>query len=203
MAKVFDDILLKGIRAGQAPARTQAARDWYRRAAADVVGSKVTENKILRQASQDRLKSPEQFQMGSMYMFSYDAKHKDKLPYYDKFPLIFPINTAKGGFLGLNMHYLPPQLRAQLMDNLYDTATNKNYNESTKLKISYDILNGASKFRLFKPTIKHYLNSQVRSKLVYINPSEWDIALFLPTARFVGASRKQVYNDSRSILQGR
>ena len=120
-----------------------------------------------------------------------------------RFPLIFPINTAKGGFLGLNMHYLEPRLRAQLMDNLYDTATNKNYNEQTKLRISYDILNGAAKFRLFKPTLKHYLNGQVKSKLVYINPSEWDIALFLPTARFVGASRKQVYSDSRAILQGR
>ena len=199
MAKVFDDILVKGIRAGQVPARTQAARDWYRNAAQQVTGAKVTESKMLRDTSRQE----STFRLGHMYMFSYEAKHKDKLPYYDRFPLIFPINTAKGGFLGLNMHYLEPRLRAQLMDNLYDTATNKNYNEQTKLRISYDILNGASKFRLFKPTLKHYLNSQVKSKLVYINPSEWDIALFLPTARFVGASRKQVYSDSRAILQGR
>jgi hypothetical protein len=199
MAKVFDDILVKGIRAGQVPARTQAARDWYRNAAQQVTGAKVTESKMLRDTSRQE----STFRLGHMYMFSYEAKHKDKLPYYDRFPLIFPINTAKGGFLGLNMHYLEPRLRAQLMDNLYDTATNKNYNEQTKLRISYDILNGASKFRLFKPTLKHYLNGQVKSKLVYINPSEWDIALFLPTARFVGASRKQVYSDSRSILQGR
>lgn len=199
MAKVFDDILVKGIRAGQVPARTQAARDWYRNAAQQVTGAKVTESKMLRDTSRQE----STFRLGHMYMFSYEAKHKDKLPYYDRFPLIFPINTAKGGFLGLNMHYLEPRLRAQLMDNLYDTATNKNYNEQTKLRISYDILNGASKFRLFKPTLKHYLNGQVKSKLVYINPSEWDIALFLPTARFVGASRKQVYSDSRAILQGR
>ena len=199
MAKVFDDILVKGIRAGQVPARTQAARDWYRNAAQQVTGAKVTESKMLRDTSRQE----STFRLGHMYMFSYEAKHKDKLPYYDRFPLIFPINTAKGGFLGLNMHYLEPRLRAQLMDNLYDTATNKNYNEQTKLRISYDILNGAAKFRLFKPTLKHYLNGQVKSKLVYINPSEWDIALFLPTARFVGASRKQVYSDSRAILQGR
>ena len=30
MAKVFDDILLKGIRTGQVPGRTQDARQWYR-----------------------------------------------------------------------------------------------------------------------------------------------------------------------------
>jgi hypothetical protein len=201
MAKVFDDILLSGIRAGQVPAKTQAARDWYRNAASNVRNTKVTERKMLTQTKNENLETT--FRLGHMYMFSYDPKHKKTLPYYDRFPLIFPINTAKGGFLGLNMHYLPPTLRARLMDQLYQTATNKNYNESTKLKISYDILNGASRFRLFKPTVKHYLNNQIRSKLIYINPNEWDIALFLPTQKFVGASRKQVYNDSRKILQGR
>ena len=30
VAKVFDDILLKGLRSGQVPARTQDARNWYR-----------------------------------------------------------------------------------------------------------------------------------------------------------------------------
>ena len=30
MAAIFDDILLKGIRSGKAPARTDAARTWYR-----------------------------------------------------------------------------------------------------------------------------------------------------------------------------
>jgi hypothetical protein len=201
VAKVFDDILLRGIRSGQVPARTAEARNWYRNQAKQVNKSAAQGDKLIREAGRDRYEN--RFRLGHMYMFAYDPKHKETLPYYDRFPLIFPINKAKGGFLGINMHYLPPILRAKLMDALYDTITNERYNETTKLNISYKLLNNASKFKEFKPTIKHYLADHVRTRLVYINPTEWDIALFLPSAQFVGATRTQVYNDSRKIIRGR
>lgn len=201
VAKLFDDILTRGTRAGQIPARTKAAREWYRNAAGDVSGAKVGEGRLIRRADADRQET--QFRMGNMYMFSYDPKHKATLPYYDRYPLIFPINKAKGGFLGLNMHYLEPRLRAQLMDALYDVRSNNTYNETTRLRVSYDILNNASKFRFFAPTVKHYLSSNVRSKLIYVKPEEWDIALFLPTAKFVGASKQKVYQESRAKIRGR
>lgn len=204
MAKIFDDILAKGIRQGQVPARTSAAREWYRDQAKKVTksgsktgisGASITSKGVKGRTTQDPV-------IGGMYTFQYDPKLKGKLPYYDQFPLIFPINTAKGGFLGINMHYLPPELRAKLMDALYDTVTNKKFDESTRLKISYDILNSASKFSIFKPTIKHYLTKQLRTPFIYINPTEWDIALFLPTAKFIGASKQKVYADSRKIIRG-
>ena len=200
-AKVFDDILLKGIRSGQVPARTSEARTWYRNQAKTVNKAQAAGDKLIREMGRDRYES--RFRLGHMYMFGYDPKHKETLPYYDRFPLIFPINKAKGGFLGINMHYLPPILRAKLMDALYDTVTNENFDETTRLRLTYGILGNASKFREFKPTVKHYLSAHVRTKLVYINPTEWDVALFLPSAQFVGASRTQVYNDSRKIIRGR
>lgn len=201
VAKVFDDILLRGIRSGQVPARTAEARNWYRDQAKQINKSAAQGDKLIREAGRDRYEN--RFRLGNMYMFAYDPKHKETLPYYDRFPLIFPINKAKGGFLGINMHYLPPILRAKLMDSLYDTITNDRYDENTKLNISYKILSGASKFKEFKPTVKHYLTDHVRTRLVYINPTEWDIALFLPSASFVGANATQVYNDSRKIIRGR
>jgi len=200
-AKVFDDILLRGIRDGQVPARTAEAREWYRQQAQQVTKSAARGDKLIREMGSDRYEN--RFRLGHMYMFAYDPKHKDTLPYYDRFPLIFPINKAKGGFLGINMHYLPPQLRAQLMDSLYTVVSNKRYDETTKLRLSYDVLSGASKFRLFKPTVKHYLTRQVRTRLVYINPTEWDVALFLPTQKFVGARQTKVWADSRKIIRGR
>lgn len=199
-AKVFDDLLLKGIRAGEIPGRTEASRDWYRKRAAAVSRGRVTENRLMAQ-SKDRTTGS--FTIGEMYMFGYDPKHKATLPYYDKFPLVFPINTAAGGFLGINMHYLPPMLRASLMDALYDTVTNKKLDSSTKLRISYDVLKGASKFRGFKPTVKHYLMKHVRTRFIYVEPTEWDIALFLPTAQFIGAGKQKVYADSRRIIRGK
>jgi len=200
VAKVFDDILLRGVRSGQMPARTDASREWYRQQAKDTTRPQSRPEKMIKEMGKERARG--RFELGNMYMFNYDPKHKATLPYYDRFPLIFPINRAKGGFMGINMHYLPPVLRAKLMDALYETSNNKYYDETTKLKLSYQTLAGATKFKEFKPCVKHYLTGQLRSRLIYISPTEWDVALFLPTARFVGATQAQVFKDSRKIIRG-
>lgn len=202
MAKVFDDILLKGIRTGQVPGRTQDARQWYRDQAKALPKKNQTDRLIRELRTDNNRRQDTRFLLGNMYLFAYDPKHKETLPYYDRFPLIFPINKAKGGFLGINLHYLPPPFRAKLMDELYTVMNNKAFNDTTRLTANYKILNSTTKFKHFKPCIKHYLNAQVRSKPAYINPTEWDVALFLPTQKFVGATATQVYADSRKIIRG-
>jgi hypothetical protein len=199
MASLFDEILTKGVRAGQVPAREKKARNWYRNTAASY--KRVNENQLFGKKS-DKQRMMSQPLVGGMYMMEYVAKHRATLPYYDRLPLIFPYKKVPGGFMGLNMHYLPLQLRAKLMDALYDTANNTKYDESTKLRISYQILDKAAKYGPFKPCVKRYLTSQVTSKFLYVYPSEWDIALFLPTERFVGASKAQVFADSRRAIRG-
>tara|TARA_R110000764_G_C10864023_1_gene366962 strand:- start:60 stop:656 length:597 start_codon:yes stop_codon:yes gene_type:complete len=198
MAIVFDDILTKGIRQGKIPAKTANARDWYRDQARSYSG--IKENDFFgKKGSKDRMSSKPL--VGGMYMYEYVAKHKDTLPYYDRLPLIFPFKTVKGGFYGLNMHYLPLPLRAKLMDALYETTNNKTYDESTKLKINYNILSKASRFPAFQPCVKRYLTSQVQSRFMFVYPSEWDIALFLPTERFVGASKSTVWSQSKQKIK--
>lgn len=211
--RVFDEIITQGVRSGQIPARTNAAREWYRDAARNF-GAKVrqggkeagridyarmSENKLIKN-NQDRLTNT--IMPGSMYMYHYNAKYKDELPFWDRFPLVFPFRVESDRFWGLNLHYLPLNHRAILMDALYGLANNKRYDESTRLKLNYQALNQAAKFRYFKPCVKQYLKSQLESKFVYIYPSEWDIALFLPLERFQKATKAQVYSNSKSIIQG-
>jgi hypothetical protein len=146
--------------------------------------------------------------IGRMYLFQYDPKTKDKLPYYDRYPLVFPIGSGRttgfaasgGSFLGINLHYLPLPLRARLMDALYEVANTKELDDTTRLRLSYNILNQASKYRFFKPCIKRYLVSHVKSKFFYIEPTEWEMALFLPLDRFVGANKSRIYADSRNRI---
>jgi hypothetical protein len=191
-AVLFTDILEKGAARGLIPAKTKEARTWYRDQAKN---TSVAPRTLLKG---DRLRGT--VIPGNMYMFFYDPKGKKTLPYYDRFPMIFPIDKTPDGFIGINLHYLPYVLRAKLMDALYDTVTNAKYDTSTKLGITYKILKGASKFRLFKPTIKRYLNSNVRSRFLYIEPKEWDIALFLPVERFQKASKETVWRESRRAV---
>ncbi len=139
--------------------------------------------------------------IGRMYLFMYDPKTKEDLPYFDRFPLIFPFQKVTGGFYGVNMHYLPHVLRARLMDALYTVANNKANDDTTKLRLSYQVLNTASKFRYFKPCVKHYLNSHVKSRFLWVPAEQWDTALFLPLERFVGANKQQVWRDSRRMVR--
>jgi hypothetical protein len=132
-----------------------------------------------------------------MYFYVYDPKTKDSLPYYDRFPLVIPIEQYKDGFLGLNLHYIHPKQRILLLDQLSEYATNKNFDIRTRLRLSYDLLRRASKAYQATPCIKRYLFSHVQSRFVEIFADEWDIAALLPAENFVGASTSKVWSDSR------
>lgn len=192
--KTFEEILAAGARQKRIPAMTEEARKWYRDQARKM---KTNPTNLIRE-SEDRLKT--RAQIGEMYHFFYDPKHKADLPYYDSFPLIFKIEEYSDSFLGINLHYLPLPLRAKLMDALYDLATNKKYNEKTKLAISYSILKGAARYKYFKPCIKKYLKAHVRSRFMKINANEWDIALMLPTEAFAKASKTQIWKESKDKI---
>lgn len=173
---------------------TMEYRQWFRNRAQQI--SRVDTNKLMEKNRSYTLKNLKVQDIGRMIMFFYDAKTKDDLPYWDKFPLVFPISYYDDGFLGINLHYLPPMYRAKLMDQLYTTATNDKFDSTTKLRITYDILKAASRFRLFRPCIKRYLTSHVKSRFIFVPSDEWDLALMLPTARWQKASSKRVWRDS-------
>lgn len=195
---LLSEILREGASRGLIPGRTKLAREWYRKSAQRILAVDDREFMLNDMARYKATIYP-----GRLYMFYYDPKGKQKLPYYDRFPIIFPIEPYRNGqFLGINLHYLPPVLRAKLMDALYVTLNNTNFDETTRLKISYGLLKTVSRLREFKPCVKLYLASHVRSRFVNIAASEWDIALFLPTERFEKASPSKVWNDSRNIING-
>lgn len=197
MAQIFDNILLKGVRSGQMPARTEDARQWFRdKAQATRSSGQARPEQILR-TSQNKVT---RVLPGRMYHFFYDPKTKEQLPYYDMFPLILMVKKAPGGFYGLNLHYLPPSLRAKLMDGLYTFASDSRYDENTKIRLSYQMLTGASKLRWYKPCFKRYLYNHVESKFIEIQAAEWDIALMLPTQRFAYAGKQKVWADSRKAI---
>jgi len=125
-------------------------------------------------------------QIGQMYMFVYDPKYKAKLPFYDQYPLVFPLSFDKGGFLAINLHYLPPQARASLMNALMKFANNDKYNETTKLNISYNILKEySSRLGGVENCVKRYLFGHVRSAFHQVDPSDWAKVVVLPLQRWV------------------
>lgn len=194
VAYVFQQIAKAGKVAGVDAFAVNKSREWYRNTAKSL-GSVNTASLM---ADKDSLTSTMNYNsIGRMYLFHYDPKHKKTLPYYDTFPLIFPVEMYPDGFLGINLHYISPLLRAKLMDALYKTINNKNYDDTTSLQINYDILRSAAQFRLFQPCLKRYLFSHVKSRYFYIPPNQWDVSIMLPTERFVGADKSKVFKESQ------
>jgi hypothetical protein len=142
--------------------------------------------------------------IGRMYMYQYTAKYEDELLYYDKFPLILMVGPAgKNGFYGLNLHYLPYQVRAIFFDKLLDYANNAKFDETTKLKLSYNMLKAATRLRAFAPCFKKYLFNQLESRLAEVQPIDWEMAVFLPTDQFVFQTRQSVWRDSLAQIAGK
>ncbi len=134
---------------------------------------------------------------GKLNMFMYDPKHKKKLPYYDTFPLVLPLEKYSDGFLGINMHYLPIPLRIKLLDRLVDFSNNTEFDESTRLIVDYSKLKN---IKLIKPTLHRYLAGHTKSDFRRIDADEFTIATLLPVQRFKKESEKTVWSDSRGMI---
>jgi len=122
--------------------------------------------------------------IGKMYFYWYDPKTKEKLPRWDRFPLVIPIEQYSNGFLGLNLHYVSARARISILASLSEYRSNSKYDATTRLRLSYDLLRRASKLPMVQPCIKRYLYSHVRSGFLEVTADEWDIAILLPVQRF-------------------
>jgi len=191
MGSLFDKLESEAYRRGLQK-RSKEAQDWFRSQLRGM--KKINMHKMLKD---DRLKLKQRPRIGDMFMYIYDPKHRKTLPYYDRFPLTIMVSKAPGGFYGLNLHYLPLKQRAMFLDRLTDIANNKKFDETTRLKLNYSLLKSAKKYKYFAPCFKHYLTSQIDSKIVKVEASEWDIAIFLPTENFAKKTKGFVWKQSK------
>jgi len=193
---IFNKVAREASEAGYT-AGEEDARSWLRRTSGRINTVNMQRELTNRENAYSRLTRTD---IGRLYMFKYDPKWKDKLPYYDMFPLVFIMDVFPGGFLGMNMHYLPVKLRARLMDALYQIERNDAVRGGKKLRLRYALMNSVASFKWFRPTVKRYLVNRVRSRFLFVPYEHWDIAMFLPTARFRKAKQQQVWRDSRNKI---
>jgi hypothetical protein len=151
---------------------------------------------IPRTIANERDRHVNSFKLGQLYFFYYDPKTKEDMPYYDKFPLVLILEKYQDGFLGLNLHYLPLEYRLAFMDKLMDYASYTPENEIKRIRVTYDILSASKRFKEFRPCIKRYLFTHIKSKILTVQPQEWETAVFLPIHQFKKAKDTEVWSDS-------
>ena len=158
---------------------TKESMEWFRKRI-----RKDKQIKSIEKVTEGR--RPRTIEPGGMYTYAYDPKTKEVLPFYDMFPLIICLDIVKGGWYGMNLHYLPPSMRA---DVLYEIGYGKLSLPRIAKRISLDPRT--------TPAMKRYLFSHCRTTPVYIPKGEWEIAIQLPYENFQKASAKQVWRNTR------
>ena len=103
--------------------------------------------------------------------------------------------------MGLNLHYLPLDLRRNFFYGLLNRVSDTKYDERTNLNITYDYLKATRGAKQFRPCIKKYLTKQIKGQIVNVPASEWEIAVHLPTALFQKATEDKVHSDSRDMIR--
>ena len=173
MATIFDKI-----RAEAGDRKLSLA--WYKKQV-NALASRITAGRLMREGK--ILKAPT---YNRLHFFRYNPKTAALLPYYDVFPLVMPIDSAKGGFLGINFHYLPIPMRMRLLETLSSRNFKGDYRKLKNIK-------------LVKPCIKHYLRSQFASGFYRLEELDYAPAIFLPVQSFKKAGMTAAHRDSRKI----
>ena len=148
--------------------------DWYRKNVADL-SNRITAAALMRSGKLNGIPSK-----GRLNFFFYDPKYKQVLPLYDRFPLVLPLETIPGGFMGLNFHYIRPVQRVSLLNNLQRFATG-GMKASTRIDATYD---GIKSVRITRNMIKKYLYGHVRSSFLRVDFDEAALAVMLPVQQF-------------------
>jgi hypothetical protein len=135
--------------------------------------------------------------VGRMYLFYYVPKGMMTLPYFDMFPVILLLDVKQNYFDGLNMHYLPLDIREEFYGHLLERASNKSMGKDTFIRITYDMLKAFRKYRAFRPSYKRYDVKHVRGRVVNIPASEWQIVMNLPAAQWRKKPEEVIHANAR------
>ena len=171
MATIFDKIR-------QDVGDRELSLTWYKRKVSELA-SRISAGRLMREGK--ILKTPG---FNQLNFFRYNPKTKAILPYYDTFPLVMPIDSAKGGFLGINFHYLPIPLRMRLLETLAKRNFDGDYSKLKNIK-------------LIKPCVKHYLKSQFASGFYRLDELDYAPAIFMPVQSFKKAGMSAAHRDAR------
>lgn len=129
--------------------------------------------------------------VGNLYFFRYDAKGKEVIPKWDRYPMALILERKQDGFLGLNLHYLSGGQRSALLGlvDKYKSEYRMKTSVSTSHSVNWANLMDTAKMSglesLPKQSIKRYLYTHCKSKFIEIYPDEYTKAIQLPIEEWV------------------
>ena len=178
---------------------TRKSMDWLK----DNVRILRNPSAISRNIVRETGRNVSRFVLGNLYFFHYTPKNSESLPYYDVFPLVLILAKYNDGFLGLNLHYLPIKMRALFLNQMLSYAQYNNEDDIKRIRITYDILSSVKRLRAYAPCLKRYLFNHVNTRLLKVEPHEWETALYLPVEQFQKVKQQTVQKESLQMIKNK
>jgi hypothetical protein len=172
--------------------------DWFRQKIKDLGATAPTDKTGLLKTTKDLQSS--RLMPGTMVFFGYDPKHKETLPYYDRFPLSFIFSMDKLGMTGINFHYLPLPVRIKLFDKMWQIAKNSKLPTQQVMALNWNLLSNVSKFPEVAPAVKRYLYNHVQTRFIKVPLEDWKTAIMLPNEMFAKQSARTVASYSLKTI---
>jgi len=155
--------------------------------------------------------------IGRMYFFKYAAEATasgrgvdiKKGNVYDEFPLIFLLAEEPGSLEGINFHYMVPRERIVLLGRMFEYLNNEDFDSRTKLfsvKFRRTIKNNRL-FRYARACYREYKPGRIDSKIIQVHPMDWELAITVPTERFVTpkggrVASKKIWIQTNRLVKG-
>lgn len=192
--------ILEKIRLDPNYARTRSV-DWYKKKINELGGNAPN-------AKTELIKQTKELQTmrllpGAMFFFGYDPKYKEKLPYYDNFPLSLILSVEGPHFTGINFHYLSYAMRMKLYEKMHLIGYSSKLPTEQITKLNWKLLSSLTRFPEVRPAVKKYLFSHVQTKFIKIPVDDWATAIMLPVEKFAKKPQAQVARESTRRITGR
>ena len=154
--------------------------------------------------------------IGRMYFFRYEAEGTSsgrgvqikRGNVYDAFPLIFLLSETQETLEGINFHYMVPKERIKLLGRMFEYLNNEDFDDRTKLfsvKFKRTIKEN-SLFRYARVCYRIYKPGRIESKIMQVHPMDWELAITVPTERFVTpkggrVSSKKIWTQTNKLAR--
>ena len=170
--------------------------------------NKVYSNLIAFLEKKSMLSRPKRLLNGQLLFFKYiptDEKFLERKTknYYDIFPLIFVTETHRGGFQGINLHYLSPDMRIMLFDTIEKLLPIiPGYKiEANRTKINYEKLKRSkTTLKFFAPCYRQYRWSGLQKPPIAIPYQFWKLLAEKDLGYFMKGKKSLIYLDSWSDI---
>ena len=169
-------------------------------------GSDVAYTELLAFLNENNMLSrPRRLLVGQLIFFKYapqDQRFLESNRPFDAYPLIFITTAYRGGFEGINLHYLDPETRSLLFENMRKSFTTLGKpNRTARININYHDLRTKRSLRSFKACYRNYKWDGIRKPPISVPFQFWETLIHQDLGFFGKKNKSNIYLESWATIR--